>query len=62
MQVYPTEFKCFDYDGEPIFMVRSPHEEAAQIQIDAFIDVEAWDKIAPLIRFCLIQMRSGDAA
>ena len=60
MDVYPTEFKCFDYDGEPIFMVRSPHEGAAQIQIDAFIDVEAWDQIAPLIRDCLVQMKLED--
>ena len=56
MEMYPTEFECLDHDT-PIFKIKIFDRECAEVKIDIPVDVPMWDRMAPLIREALVQMK-----
>ena len=60
IDVYPTKFEAYD-DDYRMFKIDANDGVTATITITAPCDVNEWDRIAPVIRQCLVDMKlEGD--
>ena len=62
-QMYPTKIECYDKEAElNVFSIQAIDESCATIEISIPCNVAQWDKISPMIRQALIDMKfEGDS-
>lgn len=59
IEVYPTTFEAYD-DEILMFRVELFDEYLASVDIKYLMDVNTWDKVSPIIRQCLVDMKLSD--